>query len=216
MSNDFNKYDFNKEIKGCYIQILRDLKSNCIFSSESLSHHIDGAIINHPILQSRIVEFDEEQHFTPARMDTISHLQQILPDNYFSLFKEICNDKNYLNNYVLKKHRIKNKLVNVPKSFVEFVKWLEQLNEKSSDYICNKNGFEFIGGRIAQRAYYECLRDTAHLSEKNKGFESPLRFAKKKFEDIETKDFGLISINRIKDIILEILENDYRLLIPIA
>lgn len=65
----------------------------------------------------------------------------------------------------------------MPKSFIEFIDWLEKSKEKSSGYICNKKGFEFVGGRIAQRAYYDCLRDTADLSENNKGFESPLRFA---------------------------------------
>lgn len=209
LSNNFEKYNFNKEINDCYLQILKDLKSNFVFSSDSLSHYIDGAIINHPILHSRIVEFDEEQHFTPARMDTLTHLKEILPDNYFTKFREICNDIDYLNDYVLKKHRIKNKLKNVPKSFIEFVDWLEQSNEKLSGYICNKNGFEFIGGRIAQRAYYDCLRDTAHLSENNIGFKSPLRFAKKEFECIENKDFGLIPMYRIKEIIIEILQNDY-------
>ncbi|SEM30526.1 hypothetical protein SAMN04488008_11452 [Maribacter orientalis] len=216
LSNSFENYNFNKEVNDCYLQILTDLKSNYMFSSDSLSHHIDGVIINHPVLHSRIVEFDEEQHFTPARMDTIPHLQDILPDNYFSIFKKICNDKNYLNDYVLKKHRIKNKLDNVPKSFIEFVGWLEQSNEKSSGYICKKNGFEFFGGRIAQRAYYDCLRDTAHLSSKNSGFDIPLRFAKKKFEEIENTDFGLISMDRIKEIILEIMSNDYKMTIPIA
>lgn len=216
LSNSFEDYNFNQDTNDCYLQILKELKSNYMFSSNSLSHYIDGAIINHPILKSRIVEFDEEQHFTPARMDTLTHLQEILPDNYFSKFKEICNDKNYLNDYVLKKHRIKNKLKNSPKSFIEFVEWLEQSNEKPSGYICNKNSFEFIGGRIAQRAYYDCLRDTAHLSKNNNGFESPLRFAKKEFEDIENKDFGLISMDRIKEIIIEILYNDYDIIIPSA
>ena len=204
------------EVNECYWKILTDLKSNKQFSSDSLSHHIDGIIYNHPLLKSRIVEFDEEQHFTPARMDTIKYLKEILPNNYFSKFTEICRDKNYLNDYVLKKHRIKNKLENVPKSFIEFVKWLEQSNEKSSGYICNKNGFEFLGGRIAQRAYYDCLRDTAHLSDRNKGFESPFRFSKKSFEDIEKVDFSSISNERIKEIIIEILNNDYGVKIPSA
>ena len=211
LSNSFENYNFNKEINNCYLQILKDLKSNSIFSSDSLSHHIDCAIINHPILKSRIVEFDEEQHFTPARMDKIAHLQDLLPDNYFSIFKEICNDKNYLNDYVLKKHRIKNKLGSVPKSFIEFVEWLEQSNEKSSGYICKKNGFEFLGGRIAQRAYYDCLRDTAHLSTKNSNFDYPLRFAKKTFEEKEHKSFSSISQTRIKQIIKEILNHEYKI-----
>jgi len=213
-SKNFEDYNFNKEINDCYLDILKDLKSNNIINSNSLSHHIDGLIINHPILQSRIVEFDEEQHFTPARMDTISHLQEILPDYYFSVFKKICSDKNYLNDYVLKKHRIKNKLNNVPTSFIEFVTWLEQSNEKLSGYISKKKGFEFLGGRIAQRAYYDCLRDTAHLSKKNSELVYPLRFAKKRFEDIENTNFSLIPKCRIKEIIIEILRNDYKIVIP--
>lgn len=216
LSNNFISYDFDKEINECYSKILTNLKSNRIFSSDSLSHYVDGIIDSHPFLKKRIIEFDEEQHFTPARMSTLRHLNEILPDNYFSKFIEICIDKSYLNDFVLKKHRIKNRIEIVPKSFIEFVKWLENSNEKSSGYICNKNGFEFIGGRIAQRAYYDCLRDTAHLSKKNIDFESPLRFAKKTFEDKEKVDFGLITNNRIKEIIIEILEKDYEIRIPSA
>jgi hypothetical protein len=216
LSNNFEAYGFNSEVNDCYLKILTDLKSNRQFSSDSLSHHIDCVVINHPILKNRIIEFDEEQHFTPARMETLKHLFGILPNNYFSNFTEICKDKNYLNDCVLKKHRIKNKLENVPKSFIEFLKWLEASNEKTSGYICEKNGFEFIGGRIAQRAYYDCLRDTAHLTENNENFESPLRFAKRTFEDKEKMDFSLIANNKIKEIIVEILKKDYKIRIPSA
>jgi len=209
LSKNFENYNFNKKIKDCYLNILIDLKSNKQFDSDSLSHHIDGIISNHPILKNRIIEFDEEQHFTPARLDTINNLREILPNNYFSKFYLICKDLNYLNDHVLKKHRIKNKLKNIPKSFIEFVDWLEQSNEKSSGYISNKKGFDFLGGRIAQRAYYDCLRDTAHLSNMNDNFESPLRFSKKTFEDTEKIDFKLIKSNRIKEIIIEILKKDY-------
>lgn len=146
-------------------------------------------------------------------MDSIKHLKRILPDNYTSRYAEICKDKNYLD-LVLKKHRIKNIIENVPKSFIEFTNWLEQQNEKSSGYIKEKKGFEFLGGRIAQRAYYDCLRDTAHLSERNINFESPLRFAKKTFEDIEKKKFKLITGERLKDIIIEILYKDFNIIIP--
>ncbi len=216
LSNNYTYYLFNQETNDCYLKILADLKSNKLFSSDSLSHYVDGIVFGHPILKNRIIEFDEEQHFTPARMDTLQYLSQILSDNYFSKFREICTNKKYLNEFVLKKHRIKNKLETVPKSFIDFVEWLEKSNEKTSGYICNKNGFEFLGGRIAQRAYYDCLRDTAHLSEKNKGFESPLRFAKKTFEDKEKVDFSMISNKRIKEIIIEVLKIDYDIIIPNA
>ncbi|SEW12062.1 hypothetical protein SAMN05421765_2430 [Kaistella antarctica] len=204
-------YKFPDVVNSSYLKILSDLKSNKQFSSDSLAHFIDGAIMNHPILKSRIVEFDEEQHFTPARLSTIKHLKKILPDNYFSTVSNICNDKTYLNNHVLKKHRMKNKIENLPKSFSDFIEWLEQSDEKLSGYICEKNGFRFLGGRMAQRAYYDCLRDTAHLSEKNKDLESPLRFAKKSFEDIEKISFNKIENKRIKEIIVEILQTDYQL-----
>lgn len=214
LSNNYQDYSFKQDVIDCYINILADLISNNLFSSDSLSHHVDGIIIDHPHLNTRIVEFDEEQHFTPARKDTLKHLLNILPDNYLSSYVEICNDLNYLNDFVLKKHRVKNKLKSLPKSFIYFVKWLEQSNEKSSGYISEKKGFKFLGGRIAQRAYYDCLRDTAHLSEKNSNFDIPLRFAKKKFEDKEGIDFALISVARIKDIIIEVLKDDYKILLP--
>lgn len=216
LSNNYVDFAFNQEINNCYAGILTDLKSNYLFNSESLSYYVDGIIINHPILKTRIVEFDEEQHFTPARKDTLRYLSNILPDYFLSKINEICNDKEYLNKCVLKKHRIKNRLETIPKTFIEFVKWLEQSNEKPSGYICGKNGFKFLGGRIAQRAYYDCLRDTAHLSERNSDFDNPLRFAKKKCEDIERIDFGLISKYRIKRIIIEILKNDYKITLPNA
>lgn len=209
LSNNYLDYKFNHKVNDCYEGILKNLKSNNLFSSNSLSHYIDGIIINHPILKTRIVEFDEEQHFTPARKDSLKHLSEILPDYYFSEFNEICNNKEYLNKFVLKKHRIKNELDSVPGSFIEFANWLEQSNEKPSGYICEKEGFDFLGGRIAQRAYYDCLRDTAHLSKRNSAFGNPLRFAKKAFEDKEKTDFGLISKDRLKEIIAETMKNNF-------
>ena len=214
LSNNYKDYSFNQEINKSYFRILNDLKSNHTFTSDSLSHYVDGLIINHPVLKNRIIEFDEEQHFTPARKDTLKHLSAILPDQYFKTFYKICNDITYLNTHVLKKHRITAKLEKMPTSFKEFTEWLEKSNEKSSGYISGKNGFEFLGGRIAQRAYYDCLRDTAHLSEKNIEFESPLRFAKKIFEEKENTDYGLISEEGLKEIILEILRNDYKIIVP--
>ncbi|MCB0753090.1 MAG: hypothetical protein KDC52_16575, partial [Ignavibacteriae bacterium] len=212
LSNNYIDYLFAQEINGCYLKILTDLQSNFEFSSDSLSHHIDGIVLNHPTLQNRIIEFDEEQHFTPARMDTLKFLPQILTNNYFSKYFDICTNKSYLNEFVLKKHRITNRLETVPSSFTEFTKWLKKSNEKTSGYICSKNGFDFLGGRIAQRAYYDCLRDTAHLSIKNRRFESPIRFAKKTFEDKEKANFIDISNERIIKLIIEMLKTEYKII----
>jgi hypothetical protein len=216
LTNNFKDYNFGKETNDCYSEVLTSLKSNKLFSSDSLSHYVDGLIIKHPVIESRIVEFDEEQHFTPARKDTLKYLTNILSDNYFTTFKDICDNINYLNEFVLKKHRIKNKLKNIPKSFIKFIEWLELSGEKSSRYISSKNGFEFLGGRIAQRAYYDCLRDTAHLSNKNNSLKSPLRFAKKIFEDGTEMKFADIPILKIKEIIKNILDKEYGIRIPSA
>jgi hypothetical protein len=211
LSNNFVDYEFNADVNKCYNEILNKLTSNKLFSSESLSHHIDGLIINHPILKNRIVEFDEEQHFTPARKDCLKELKAILPDTYLSKSIEICDNIEYLNNVVLKKHRIKNKLKNSPKTFKEFIDWLNKSGEKKSGYISEKNGFEYLGGRIAQRAYYDCLRDTAHLSNKNKTLKSPLRFPKKWFEEKTKQDFKYIPVETLVKLIEKQLIDDYNI-----
>lgn len=209
LSDNYIDYNFDDKVNNCYSDILEALGSNKTFTSNSLAHFIDGVVVNHPKLKNRIVEFDEEQHFTPARRDTLVFLKEILPDAYLTLCQNICDDISYLNKYVLKKHRIKNSLKSIPKSFSYFVKWLELSGEKPSGYIENKNSFDFIGGRIAQRAYYDCLRDTAHLSVKNISLEPPLRFAKKSFEDITKEDFNSISPERAKEIIIAQLSDIY-------
>jgi len=209
LSNNFREYEFSQSVIKCYTNLLSDLKSNNLFTSESLSHHIDGLAINHSIIGTRIIEFDEEQHFTPARKDTLQHLSGIVENPFITSYIDICNDIKYLQNEVFKKHRIKSSIQKIPKSFSEFTQWLLISNEKSSGYICEKNGFDFLGGRIAQRAYYDSLRDTAHLSPKNTNMKSPLRFSKKEFEDIAKKQFSTIPLPAIKDILIEILSEKY-------
>jgi len=36
-------------------------------TSNSLSHHIDGLMFNQSIFKNRVIEFDKDQHFSPAR-----------------------------------------------------------------------------------------------------------------------------------------------------
>lgn len=209
LSNNFREYDFSPLIISCYSNLLKDLKSNNLFSSESLSHYLDGLTLNHPLIGTRIIEFDEEQHFTPARMDTLKRLSEIVQTSYIALYMNICSDIKYLQTEVFKKHRLKSTIQQVPKTFSEFIDWLIDSNEKSSGYIAGKNGFEFLGGRIAQRAYYDCLRDTAHFSPKNPGMKTPLRFPKKEFEDIAKSQFSKIPLPTIKNITIRILSEKY-------
>lgn len=211
LSNNYKDYLFEAEIDNFYSEVLDVLKSNFLFSSESLSHYVDGLIVKHPQLKTRIVEFDEEQHFTPARMASLKEVSKIIINGYTNNYIEICSDAQYFNDEVLKKNRIKSRLKKIPETFEDFLKWLESLNEKESGYICSKNGFNFLGGRIAQRAYYDCLRDTAHLSKKNVDFEPPLRFAKKYFEDETDLSFNLIAQEEIKAIIIKRFQEDYEI-----
>lgn len=213
LTNNYQDYLFEAEIENFYSEVLDVLNSNYFFSSDSLSHYVDGIIVKHPQLKTRIVEFDEEQHFTPARMVSLKELSKILINGYTNNYIEICSDLEYVNYEVLKKNWIKGTMNQIPETFGEFLKWLESSNEKESGYTCSKKGFTFFGGRIAQRAYYDCLRDTAHLSKKNVDFEAPFRFAKKYFEDETDLPFNSIAQEEIKDIIIKRLQEDYEIYI---
>ncbi len=211
LSDNYLDYDFDKHVNDCYEHLLHALDSDGSFSSASLSHNIDGLVTGHPILGTRIVEFDEEQHFTPARKETLISLKTILPDTHLSEYIDICNNLDYLNNAVLKKNRIKNRLNVLPDTHKEFIQWLRDSEENISGYIEPKRGFDYPGGRIAQRAYYDSLRDTAHLSPKNKSLEPPLRFAKKQFEDAYNKDFKDLSVDQLRYVIMNQLNSRYEL-----
>jgi len=211
LSSYFPEYKFSDEIIQVYNEILSKLNSTNTFKSNSLSHLIDGLIIEHPIFGNRIVEFDEEQHFTPARLETLNILKNSVKLPYLDIYIEICNDLNYLNTAVLNKHRISFKLDKYPTTFKNFLEWLNNQEIKESGYIEGKNGFDFKGGRIAQRAYYDSLRDTAHLSPKNEFFNFPLRFPKRLFELKTNLSFSMIKDEDVKSIIKEILKEVYNL-----
>ncbi|MCF8260331.1 MAG: hypothetical protein K9J12_06125 [Melioribacteraceae bacterium] len=211
LNSNFREYDFDQKVLYSIEKLLDALNSDKNFNSKSLSHYVDGMTIYHPILKTRIVEFDEEQHFTPARNETLIATSAFLESNLYKLYKKICGDLDYINEDVLKKHRIRSELVKVPKTFKAFVQWLDDNSVKSSGYIKEKSGFEFLGGRIAQRAYYDSLRDLAHLSPKNQGFESIIRFPKKYFEDKANCNFLNIKNDEIRVMIHLYLKDIYDL-----
>ncbi|MCK6610959.1 MAG: hypothetical protein L6Q78_07950 [Bacteroidia bacterium] len=212
LSDNFKDYGFNSTIEANFTTILVELQSNLLFGSKSLSHYVDGIIINHPKLGSRIVEFDEEQHFTLALFAALQIQSRQIKNEFNDHYLQILNDVNYLNNHVFRKHRIKNKVVAFPESFSAFLQWLQNVNEKESGYIEPKeNGFPYLGGRMAQRAYYDCLRNAAHFSNKNMGMLSPLRFPKKYFEDTAGLSFNKIGKDGIKEMIKQYLNHIYKL-----
>jgi hypothetical protein len=200
LSDHFQDYGFNPAIEDLFKAILNRLLSNFSFSGNSLSHHIDGMLVNHPQFGSRMVEFDEEQHFTPALRDAL-HIQSQSIDLAFNhTYQSILTDIGYLNNKVLKKHRIKQRFSPYPTFKEDFVVSLQK--ENVSGYIrAIENGFPYIGGRIAQRAYYDCLRNAAHLSPRNKGLQPILRFPKTYFEQKSGLPFNSLSNNQLAEFI---------------
>jgi hypothetical protein len=210
LSDDFRDYAFPKSIENNFEELLEVLKSNYSFSSKSLSHYLDGLIKNHPIIGSRIIEFDEEQHFTPAFRNAIMVQSKSIDQKFLKFYLEILTDVNSLNVQTLKKHRINSRFQKIPKSYNQFLEALK--NERVSGYIEPKeNGFEYLGGRIAQRAYYDCLRNVAHLSSKNKGLQPIIRFPKKFFEDASKKRFGAIDNEDLMELTQLYLKKNYGL-----
>lgn len=88
----------------------------------------------------------------------------------------------YQNSEVIPKQRLKLRLTAMPPNIKAFREWLSQ-QANVSGYIEAKNGFPYLGGRISQRAFYDTLRDVAHLAKENSHLSSPIRFAKKSFEN---------------------------------
>jgi hypothetical protein len=195
---DYQKLSFKSKINQTLKTIAELLNSDFKFGNISLASKIDGLILDHPIVGTRIVEFDEEQHFTPLRLITLLKLQESIDIPYFSEYTHICRDMAYLNSTVIPKHRLKLSLSVIPTNIAEFREWLSQ-HAKTSGYIEAKNGFPYLGGRIAQRAYYDTLRDVAHLAEENNHLDAPLRFAKKTFENAFHRKYQNITDTELAD-----------------
>lgn len=210
LSDDFRNYSFTKGINQNFENFLADLNSNFNFSGKSIVHHIDGLLVRHPQLGTRIVEFDEEQHFTPSFYTILNKQTQAVELAFSAYYLSLLKDISYLNDEVLKKNRIKYSFEEYPKSYKEFLIAIQSQNV--SGYTKPKqNGFPYLGGRVAQRAYYDSLRNVAHLSPMNKGFKPILRFPKKYFEDKSGMDFSRISTDQIRDLIKECLNDFYNL-----
>ena len=176
--------------------ILSIMKSTGDIPSGSLSHNIDGLLVNHPQYGTRIVEFDEEQHFNPYRLLSLKELSKISIAPYIEHLIENCKDIGYFKR-MLKKHRLKIYLEFVPNDIKDFHRIVEENANQNNGYIKHKKGFEFWGGRIAQRAFYDTLRDVAHFSPINIGFKYPFRFTKYEFEQKMSKTFDSLTSDEI-------------------
>lgn len=211
---DFRKYDLIEELNEILVNLLIDFECNYNFSSGTLYQYIDGLINNHPKYGTRIIEFDEEQHFTPFRLYSLNKISNSIELPYKTEFIELCKNLDYFNDEVLPKHWIESKVKQIPTNIVDFREFLEDFTfdnyikkgKEISGYLKAKSEFDFIGGRIAQRAYFDTLREIAPFSQKNKNLKETIRISKYRFEEIEGKSFYRISNSRIKEIILQEIE----------
>ncbi len=198
LDKNYISYHFSQEINKIFISILKELLSNSPIPKGSLSHNIDG-LIYHPIYRKRIIEFDEEQHFNPFKKATLKYLSEKII--YKQTFLQHCNDITCYNRMV-KKHRIKKNQKLIPQNTVKFQEFIENNKKNNNGYIIKVNGFDFWGGRIAQRAYYDILRDYAHLSEYNIGLSQSMRFSLFEIENNYCKRFEHINDKEIQDHII--------------
>lgn len=177
--------------------LLIQLKCSGSVGQGSLSHHIDGLFIDHPKFGTRIIEFDEEQHFNTFREASLVQLSSVLESQFVSQYQELCRDPNYFNE-MLKKHRLKVRVDSAPTTINSFIDLIETYAAPNNSYIKPKTGFDYIGGRIAQRAYYDTLRDVIHLSKSNNTFSPLIRMSAYEFEKESGLSFSQIPQNRLQ------------------
>lgn len=207
LNDDYRLMELSEDTENEFKRILIQLKSDFGFSGNSLSSYIDGCILNHPVLGSRIVEFDEEQHFSPARLISLNAVNSD-ECKFLSIYQTLLRKEEIYSSF-LKKHRLKLSTNKLP-SFEELIAEVNQTDGVTENgYIAPKNGFNYTGGRIAQRAYYDLLRDLAHLSAKNNLLKPILRFPKVLFEIKLKKTFSSLSEDEIKEHIISILKTFY-------
>lgn len=86
LNSDYRRMNFQVETEKLFSDVLNELGSDFKFSSQSLVHHIDGMVYQHPQLGTRIIELEEEQHFTAARLLIIKAPYFCNPQIYSQIF----------------------------------------------------------------------------------------------------------------------------------
>ena len=196
LDRDYTRYTFPKGVLKKLTKILQDLRSTADTSPGSLSHYIDGLLAGHPLYGTRIVEFDEEQHFNTFRYVTLQHLTADVPQppTYAPRALEHCVDVVCFNR-MLRKHQLRVSIDSVPQDIRAFLELVKTHARPKNGYIEPKPAFDYLGGRIAQRAYYDALRDVAHCAKQNNLLATALRFTLFEFEEMAGCQFQKIREN---------------------
>jgi hypothetical protein len=173
-SNYLNNSYINSKVVEALENVLKSLDSTYDFTNRNLP--VDCCLINHPVLKTRIIEFDEAQHFSDKRLITIKKLNSYFKfhfhNDYLSLFKN-----------------------------PQIIESYEKAIKGRSGFISPKKGFNYKGGRISQRAFYDTLKDVAHLSQKNKSLSPIIRFSMFEFGSYNNNNFLRIPQQKIENYI---------------
>lgn len=153
------------------------------------ARYVDGYLVGGG-LGPCLVEFDEEQHFSPFRLATLEILAPLIQPRFdVGQFAGYCLDPACFRQF-WRKHRLPSDLLRPgqapPRSVLEFTgSLLRRLPPNpATRYYAPVTGFPFVGGRIAQRAYYDSLRDCFHLTAEGRrlGLRPVVRVAKYQVE----------------------------------
>jgi hypothetical protein len=200
LNSHFEEMKFPEAVNAKIRVVLEELNSDYKMPRNSMVQHIDGMIVKHPTMGTRIVEFDEEQHFTPARLVTFTALDENDYAGLMQVYTAMIKNNDYFFNSVLKKHRLKfSSDDNVP-NWEDFKEMILTYGKPNNGYIKPTAGFPYLGGRIAQRANYDLLRDLAHFSESNKNrLEPAIRVPKFLIEVICKDGFENLTMKQVQD-----------------
>ncbi len=146
-----NAHDFITKINGLpilgeyFADLIKILNSTYDFPFHSGPKY-DGILINHPKLKSRVIEFDEEQHFTPHRMKSIELFNEYLP---FSVEYEMFFNTDEVRKKSIRKNRLNNivdviMFRNLEETTVKIREYLEN-NNVNNRYIGDRPGFNYPG-----------------------------------------------------------------------
>jgi hypothetical protein len=185
------------------------------YKEAGLASYLDG-MVRAGEFGPCLVEFDEEQHFSPFRLATIEILSPEVQGQRFDLdlYRRYCTDPVCFRRF-WDKHRLPPDLLRPgqtpPRSVLEFTGTiLRRLPPNpATRYYASVPGFPFVGGRIAQRAYYDALRDCYHLTREGRmlGLRPVIRIAKYQVESALGKSMGAAGASELQDAVASLLRD---------
>ena len=144
LDSDYTLFDLPADVVAAFGPLLEGLLNTGPIPSGSLSRYVDGLLVGHPELGTRIVEFDEEQHFNTFRLVTLQCLAPMVSTSYAEHYLKLCGKVDVFN-AMLKKHRLRVKVTSVPGDAASFQALVEAHATTKNGYIAPKAGFEYWG-----------------------------------------------------------------------